>query len=82
MEIKKTKDYDGFEISAKRFYLPFVITAQCIRCEKEVTASLKEEYLSYPTLNEPIKRTIYCHDCDTETPFTLQLDVHVSFAQE
>lgn len=88
MEIKRTKDYKGFEIEIKRFYVPFVISTKCKGCGEVIEEWLGNDYLSYPTLGEPFNYVIYHgeksdgEECDTENVVKLQLDMQVTVVEE
>jgi hypothetical protein len=43
----------------KRANLPILIEATCPQCGAQIQRCCYDEYLSYPTLNEPIKVSMY-----------------------
>lgn len=75
-----------FEVDVKRFYLPATITAKCPHCGKEVEHDLSDDYLSYPTANEPFDHLMYCdgpkgeddHEFRVRVKLTIRLEEVVS----
>ncbi len=77
--MKNIKLNDKFEIEVKRFYVPLKITVNCPHCNEEKKIDLRDDYLSYPTLNEPEAIYQYCEHCENEFEFdaTIRMSVDV-----
>ena len=74
----KTVHIEGNEeISIKRFYIPMPsgIEAKCPNCGAKISF-LKDDYLSYPILNEFEVTGACCDECEAD----LELDVKLSMA--
>ena len=62
-----------FEIEVKKLYLPFIIKDIPCECGNIMERNYRDEPLSYPTVNEPIKDYLYCNKCNTEYTFEIKL---------
>ena len=70
------------EIDVKRFYLPINITTDCPHCRKTNEKDFYEDYLSYPSLGEPIEVWQYCEHCEEEYNFKVTLTAQLTFDAE
>jgi hypothetical protein len=69
----------GTPTDVKRFYLPGVsVICKCKTCKKDVQKDFGDNYLSYPTTNEPFSHTMYCSECDGETVIWLKLNLSLT----
>lgn len=50
----------------KRTHLPFTISCECPKCGATLKKDLREQYLSYPVLEEWSDAYIWCPDCDED----------------
>ena len=81
--IERSQGSVGFTIDVKRFYLPYVLKSHCPKCGREKSRDFEVHYLSYPTANVPIAKTLLCSNyegdygdpCETEWDVKIQLDV-------
>lgn len=86
-KIKKVYTLDGaspFELDAKRFYMPTVVTADCPVCGKEVSRRLDDDYLSYPEANITQWMSMMCvtnaasgEGHEFEVPYILAVSIEV-----
>jgi hypothetical protein len=66
----------GIELEIKRCYLPGVsLEGTCPKCGAPYARDCEDDYLSYPTVNEPFKETCYCAKCQHEWKVTLRLTI-------
>lgn len=68
---------DGFEINAKRLYLPCKVQDECPKCKKPAELDLEKRYLSYPTANGTQWIYFGCSDCDEEWERAIRLKILV-----
>lgn len=70
-------------VPVKRFYLPFVIEADCKVCGDVVTCDLNTDggYLSYPALGTPTLHYVYCERCKREQPVGLLLNFSIQMCE-
>ena len=70
-----------FRTEVKRFRVPVVVEGECFGCGEKLTRELGTPggigYLSYPIAHEPFTESLYCEECDTETPVKLLLKISV-----
>ncbi len=60
---------EPFDVDVKRFYVPLTFTDKCPKCGVlDKVSYTNDQYLSYPTVNEPFLHTqyFYCNECDHE----------------
>lgn len=83
MNIKKTSNYEGFEMNEKRMHVPFVITLTCKGCGKELEQTLHHNhYLSYPVIGKSYAHVVYHgEDCGTENVVQIRLDLNLSIVE-
>ena len=77
-KITKNKDFSSYEISCKRFYLPYTIEVACENCEHMIEQDLSELYLSYPILGKPFKHYFWCEECDHEFSKEMELEINIT----
>ena len=78
MKIIKNKGYKLFEIEVKRFYIPFSVETNCPRCNTVQTQNLEVDYLSYPTVGNPIDLDFYCGACEHEFSEKVKLEINLT----
>lgn len=62
----------------KRCYVKgAIIKAICLKCKKEMSNDLGDDYLSYPVVGDWCTIYLYCAECDEE----YELDVKIKSAQ-
>ena len=67
-----------FETDVKRFRWGGKLTRACPKCGTRRTLDgMRDDYLSYPTANEPFDLGFYCHECDHEWSVRVVLHVHL-----
>lgn len=84
-DIAIKNESDPFELDDKRFYLPASITAKCPHCGKEVEHSFDDDYLSYPTANEPFNHfnhVMYCGGEDGSADHEFRVRVRLTVKLE
>lgn len=64
-KVKKHKNYEGFELSIKRCYIPATLTSKCPKCDSLVERDFTDHYISYPIMGAPTTITMY-HECDPD----------------
>jgi len=82
MKIKRIKTKNTFEIDVKRFYIPFLITEDCPSCGRNNEVDFTTNYLSYPTVSEPIKVNFYCYVCEHEWSKQVKLEITLKEVKE
>ncbi len=66
-EMKIESDGQPYEVGEKRFYMPgTIISGSCPKCGEAYEEDLEDNYLSYPTANEPFDQNCYCGKCEHE----------------
>lgn len=78
MEIEKNEG--SVELKIKRCYLPFKISDTCPHCGNEDSVDLEENYLSNPTLGEPIGFFFCCSECEYEWIKNIVVDITIKEA--
>jgi len=78
----KKLDIIGKEsIEVKRFYIPVNIKINCPDCG-EVIEFLKDDYLSYPILNDKLEIYGCCRNCDNEYNMPIILRMGIEYDDE
>lgn len=67
-------------IDVKRFYLPLTIKLTCPKCNTVNDHNLNDNYLSYPTINNPEDIGVYCKKCEDyfNASITLKIAIEVN----
>jgi len=55
---------------AKRHRFPCRLRWTCPNCGKEHTKDYSDNYISYPSWDEPVEDPLFCLDCDELEPVT------------
>jgi len=77
--IKILKQPEG-SIEVKRFYLDEAkIIIVCPNCKSEREY---DDYLSYPKINEFMKKSFYCHECDCEWQEEIKLNLTIEVKEK
>ena len=64
-------------IDVKRMYLPVEMELVCPKCGEKLVDDFDEQYLSYPDINSPETRGVYCDNCESELQYEVKLQVSV-----
>lgn len=73
----ETKKIEEGVLDIKRFYLPVEFEITCPNCGNKITDCFDDQYLSYPKVNSPVRRGLYCDVCETELEYNVKVQVSV-----
>lgn len=64
-------------IGVKRMYLPVEVELVCPKCGSKIVDEFDQQYLSYPNINSPETRGVYCDNCESELQYEVKLQVSI-----
>lgn len=64
MEIRKLKGFASIDV--KRWYSPYLLISKCAQCGHRNELDLTDDYLSYPSIDEPHEVYFFCDKCEHE----------------
>lgn len=67
-----------FELDIKRLRLPYKVTSNCPRCNKEHTIDLNDRYLSYPMVKEISNIHFACEDDNHYEEWSVEVILNIS----
>jgi len=74
MNVKITNANTSFQLDVKRFYFDSELEVDCPTCNEHCVKDFTQDYLSYPSVNEPMNVGVVCkNDHEFEVPVRLRV---------